>query len=62
MLRLLIHMVGDMHQPMHAATLFDERFPQGDKGGNSFTVYNGKTKTNLHSVWDQGFTYFFYSL
>ena len=44
-LRMLIHLVGDMHCPMHAGRL-------SDRGGNSVKVkYFGKSK-NLHSVWD----------
>lgn len=33
-LRFLIHMVGDIHQPLHAATLYSNEFPRGDLGGN----------------------------
>jgi hypothetical protein len=44
-LRMLIHLVGDMHCPMHAGRLTD-------RGGNGVRVkYFGKMK-NLHSVWD----------
>eukprot|EP01001_Neometanema_parovale_P007762 NODE_4054_length_1122_cov_82.674675_g3860_i0.p1 GENE.NODE_4054_length_1122_cov_82.674675_g3860_i0~~NODE_4054_length_1122_cov_82.674675_g3860_i0.p1 ORF type:complete len:294 (+),score=97.10 NODE_4054_length_1122_cov_82.674675_g3860_i0:57-938(+) len=50
----LIHFVGDVHQPLHAATLFDATFPPpvGDEGGNKFMVkYQGKT-LKLHQFWD----------
>lgn len=41
----LIHIMGDMAQPMHTGRA-------GDLGGNKIDVtYFGK-KTNLHSVWD----------
>lgn len=44
-LRMLIHLVGDMHCPMHAGRL-------SDRGGNNVKVkYFGKYK-KLHSVWD----------
>lgn len=44
-LRMLIHLVGDMHCPMHAGRL-------SDRGGNNVNVkYFGKLK-KLHSVWD----------
>ena len=44
-LRMLIHLVGDMHCPMHAGRLTD-------RGGNNVKVkYFGKGK-KLHSVWD----------
>lgn len=45
-LRFVVHLVGDLHQPLHCA----ER--NGDKGGNTCSVtFNGR-KLNLHSVWD----------
>lgn len=44
-LRFLVHLMGDIHQPMHVS--YAE-----DLGGNKFNVtwFNGKD--NLHSVWD----------
>lgn len=38
--RVLVHVVGDMHQPLHNLTLFDENFPapMGDVGGNDIKV------------------------
>ena len=33
-----IHLAGDAHQPLHANTLFSDKFPAGDKGGNGSTV------------------------
>jgi hypothetical protein len=45
----LFHLVGDLHQPMHSTALFSERFPTGDRGGNSIPVVQGG---NLHSLWD----------
>jgi hypothetical protein len=45
----IFHLVGDMHQPMHSTALFSERFPKGDRGGNSVKLRKGD---NLHSVWD----------
>jgi hypothetical protein len=47
-LAFLIHLVGDLHQPLHVGR--DE-----DDGGNKIVVYWFNEKTNLHSVWD---TYF----
>jgi hypothetical protein len=44
-LRFLIHFVGDIHQPLHAA---DNR----DRGGNEFRVILAGKRTNLHAVWD----------
>ncbi|TGE24015.1 S1/P1 Nuclease [Hymenobacter aquaticus] len=46
-LKFVIHIVGDVHQPMHVSRA-------EDKGGNAITVkYQGKD-TNLHSLWDSG--------
>ncbi|WP_051103505.1 S1/P1 nuclease [Sphingomonas sp. PR090111-T3T-6A] len=44
----LVHFVGDLHQPLHAA----ER--DGDQGGNKLRTHYGVMagRTNLHSIWD----------
>ncbi len=47
-LRLLIHIAGDVHQPLHASA-------KGDRGGNDIKVMWFSQAANLHSVWD---TYF----
>lgn len=52
MIRYLIHFVGDLHQPLHASTMFSSKFPSGDRGGNSFKVYFDSQISNLHSLWD----------
>ncbi len=44
-LRLLIHIVGDVHQPFHVAHA-------SDYGGNKIEVMWFKEATNLHAVWD----------
>jgi hypothetical protein len=53
MLSWLIHLVGDLHQPLHTVALIDG-YPGGDHGGNLFfvrTVANG-SPTDLHTLWD----------
>jgi hypothetical protein len=45
----VLHLIGDMHQPLHAADLVCNYFPVSDEGGNKITVVQGK---NLHSLWD----------
>lgn len=45
-LKLLVHMMGDVHQPLHMGSA-------DDRGGNSVRVKWFKTETNLHSVWDE---------
>ncbi len=47
-----LHLIGDLHQPLHAASLFSADFPTGDRGGNSFIVTSGTQEIDLHSVWD----------
>lgn len=49
----LVHLVGDLHQPLHCSMLVTSEYPSGDKGGNSFFVKPGERGVNLHSVWDQ---------
>lgn len=44
-LRMLIHLVGDMHCPMHVGRATD-------RGGNDFPLKWFGSKTNLHSIWD----------
>ncbi len=52
-IRFFLHFVGDIHQPLHTVSLFNERFPQGDKGGNLYLIQS-PIADNLHSLWDQG--------
>lgn len=46
-LKFIVHLVGDIHQPMHVGR------PQ-DRGGNSTRVNYGK-EMNLHFLWDSAF-------
>jgi hypothetical protein len=50
----LIHLLGDIHQPLHCATLVNGTYPppQGDKGGNNFYVRPAQKAVKLHSFWD----------
>lgn len=45
--RFLTHLVGDIHQPMHAGR-------SEDWGGNKIKVKFFGKETNLHSLWDKG--------
>src|SRR5262245_3055488 len=45
----LIHLAGDVHQPLHAIALFREDLPSGDRGGNDIVMKGGG---NLHTFWD----------
>ena len=44
-LKLLVHFIGDLHQPLHIGLA-------EDKGANDFQVRWFDEGTNLHSVWD----------
>jgi hypothetical protein len=44
-LRFIVHIIGDLHQPLHAGG-------GDDRGGNEFKVTWFGRSTNLHSVWD----------
>lgn len=44
-LKMLVHFIGDLHQPLHTGI-------GDDKGGNDFQVQWFRDGTNLHRVWD----------
>ncbi len=44
-LKLLVHLVGDLHQPLHVGKA-------EDRGGNDIKVTWHYEKSNLHRVWD----------
>jgi hypothetical protein len=46
-LRFIIHLVGDLHQPLHVGK-------PGDHGGNDVKLNFAGRPSNLHSVWDAG--------
>lgn len=52
----VLHLSADIHQPLHACTMYSAAFPGGDKGGNEFHVQKDarydNTRFNLHYVWD----------
>ncbi len=45
-LRFLVHMMGDLHQPLHVGMA-------EDRGGNTVRLKWFKTETNLHALWDE---------
>jgi hypothetical protein len=53
-LAFLVHIVGDLHQPLHTVSRISAKHPDGDKGGNDFVVKINNEKFNLHRVWDGG--------
>lgn len=62
----LIHLVGDIHQPLHIVALITQSMPNvpnfsrpfGDRGGGSFLIYQNPAQeandrtTKLHGYWD----------
>ena len=44
-LKMLVHLVGDLHQPLHVGQA-------DDRGGNRFYVKWFNESTNLHRLWD----------
>jgi len=52
----IIHLIGDIHQPLHNVSLYNEFYPKGDAGGNKVYIRkkdNAKTVYSLHTFWDQ---------
>lgn len=54
MLSWLLHLVGDLHQPLHSVALVNSTYPHGDHGGNDFLVrkITQSSQVKLHSFWD----------
>lgn len=54
-MRLMVHLMGDLHAPLHNIDRFSALHPHGDIGGNAFAI---KSKLhwvrNIHSFWDDG--------
>lgn len=58
------HLTGDIHQPLHAVSMYSKEFPQGDRGGNDDIIGNPgdmggpndmirqAPTLNLHTLWD----------
>lgn len=55
----LLHLVGDVHQPLHCITRFGKKQPTGDAGGNLVNICKSSNvpcpkadKGELHAFWD----------
>ena len=48
----LEHLVGDVHQPLHATSRFTKNHPAGDAGGNLLYFCAKPCKDELHAFWD----------
>lgn len=52
----MIHIIGDIHQPLHVSAKTTKSYPKGDQGGNLFFLTPKGTprdeQLNLHGFWD----------
>jgi len=62
----LLHLVGDVHQPLHCVSRYDQADPKGDRGGNTVRIEGNDAPVpcddprfcpygppgNLHAFWD----------
>lgn len=50
----LLHLVGDLHQPLHVVNGISATLPEGDRGGNLVEI-KGTTNgaSDLHAFWDE---------
>jgi len=52
----ILHLGGDIHQPLHTSARVTETEPKGDQGGNLFVLSpkeaTGGDRLNLHWFWD----------
>ena len=46
----ILHLAGDVHQPLHLSSRVTAEEPGGDKGGNTFRLQG--QPNNLHAFWD----------
>ncbi|HEY5912742.1 MAG TPA: S1/P1 nuclease [Verrucomicrobiae bacterium] len=50
-----LHLLGDVHQPLHCTSWFSPEFPgdNGDSGGNGVAIKPHSAPMKLHSFWDE---------
>jgi len=51
-IRWLLHLLGDIHQPLHNIELYNTTYPKGDQGGNLIKIIYQNKLMDLHSFWD----------
>ncbi len=53
----VLHLGGDIHQPLHCSRMISADYPDGDKGGNNISVLRDPpyptSRVNLHLLWDE---------
>jgi S1/P1 Nuclease len=48
----LLHLVGDVHQPLHSTSRFTSSQRRGDEGGNRVALCRPPCRVELHQYWD----------
>jgi hypothetical protein len=48
----VIHLAGDVHQPLHAISMYSQEYPDGDRGGNADVIRADGNVLRVHSYWD----------
>ncbi len=48
----IIHLLGDIHQPLHSSARVSSIDPEGDNGGNFVKLKSTENGSNLHAFWD----------
>lgn len=50
----ILHLIGDLHQPLHAVAFYSKQWPAGDHSGSMFYVRQREDAPPepLHKVWD----------
>jgi hypothetical protein len=48
----ILHLVGDVHQPLHSTSRFTHTAPKGDNGGNLVKICVSSCGEELHAIWD----------
>lgn len=56
-LAFLTHFLGDIHQPLHSTSYYNDDLPSGNRGGNDFPIATFGKWRNLHACWDDGCGY-----
>jgi S1/P1 Nuclease len=49
----VLHLVGDLHQPLHAVSRFTHDLPEADLGGNRIRLCDPPCRQELHYFWDR---------
>lgn len=57
-LGFLVHIVADVHQPLHVSTRFSKAHRNGDAGGTEYDINYQGISIPIHYFWDTGVTFF----